>query len=86
MLLWYAHGMDWRKHISVDPDICHGKACVTGTRIMVSVVLSNLAAGSSADQVAADYRITTEDVAAVLNYAAELAEERTVSIRQDHAA
>jgi len=33
------------EHISVDPNICHGKACLTGTRVMVSVVLDNLAAG-----------------------------------------
>ena len=31
--------MDWRDYITVDPLICHGKACVKGTRIMVSVVL-----------------------------------------------
>ncbi len=30
-----------------DPTICHGKACIAGTRIMVSVVLDNLAAGES---------------------------------------
>jgi uncharacterized protein (DUF433 family) len=30
--------MDWRSHISTDPTVCHGKACITGTRIMVSVV------------------------------------------------
>jgi uncharacterized protein (DUF433 family) len=40
--------MDWRAHISTDPTVCLGKACITGTRIMVSVVLENLAAGASA--------------------------------------
>lgn len=39
--------MDWRKHITVDPSVCHGQACVAGTRILVSVVLDNLAAGIS---------------------------------------
>ena len=34
--------MDWRTHISIDPAVCHGKACIKGTRIMVSVVLDNL--------------------------------------------
>jgi hypothetical protein len=37
--------MNWQDHISVDPSDCHGKACIKGTRIMVSVVLVNLAAG-----------------------------------------
>jgi uncharacterized protein (DUF433 family) len=31
--------MDWRERISVDPRVCHGKACIKGTRIMVSVIL-----------------------------------------------
>ena len=37
--------MDWQKYISADPQIYHGHACIAGTRIMVSVVLDNLAAG-----------------------------------------
>ena len=36
--------MRWQDHISVDPAICHGKACIRGTRIPVVVVLANLAA------------------------------------------
>jgi len=31
--------MTWRDRITVDPTICHGKPCITGTRVMVSVVL-----------------------------------------------
>lgn len=34
--------MDWRDYITVDPNICHGQACIKGTRIIVSVVLDNL--------------------------------------------
>ncbi len=37
--------MDWRDYITVDPSVCHGQACVTGTRIMVTVILDNLAGG-----------------------------------------
>ncbi|MEO1085268.1 MAG: DUF433 domain-containing protein [Acidobacteriota bacterium] len=37
--------MKWQEHITVDPEVCHGKACFSGTRIMVSVILENLAAG-----------------------------------------
>jgi len=36
--------MKWQDYITVDPKVCHGKACIKGTRIMVSVVLDNLAA------------------------------------------
>ena len=37
--------MNWRNRISVDPLVCHGKACIKGTRVMVSIVLDNLADG-----------------------------------------
>jgi uncharacterized protein (DUF433 family) len=73
--------MDWRSRISVDPNVCHGKACVAGTRVMVSVVLDSLAAGSSHDDILAGYpSLKMEDIEAVLAYAAELARERHVAI------
>ena len=37
--------MNWQDYITVDPAVCHGKACIVGTRILVSIVLDNLAAG-----------------------------------------
>jgi uncharacterized protein (DUF433 family) len=43
--------MNWRDHIVVDPHICHGKACIKGTRIIVSIILGNLAAGQSQVQI-----------------------------------
>lgn len=71
--------MDWRARISVDPDVCHGKPCVRGTRIFVSVVLDNLASGAPAEEILASYpSLAREDILAVLAYAAELAHERTV--------
>ncbi|MFP5307150.1 MAG: DUF433 domain-containing protein [Gammaproteobacteria bacterium] len=71
--------MDWRTRISTDPAICHGKACIKGTRIMVSVVLDNLAAGHSVDEIVQLYpTLHREDVAAAMAYAAELARERIV--------
>lgn len=70
---------DWRKRISVDPEVCHGKPCIRGTRIFISVILDNLAAGQTIDQVIESYPgLTTEDIQAALSYAAELAHERTV--------
>lgn len=72
--------MDWRSRISTDPNICHGKACVTGTRIMVSVVLDNLAGGADAAEILHLYpSLHAEDVAAAIAYAAELARERVVT-------
>ena len=43
--------MDWRERISADPKVCHGKACIKGTRIMVSIVLDNLAAGETPEAI-----------------------------------
>lgn len=71
--------MDWRERITVDPAICHGQACVKGTRIMVAVVLDNLAAGISTDELLKSYPpLSPADVQASLEYAAELARERTI--------
>ncbi len=39
--------MSWRDRIVADPLIVHGKPCIRGTRIMVSVILDNLADGVS---------------------------------------
>jgi uncharacterized protein (DUF433 family) len=70
---------DWRKRISVDPMVCHGKPCIRGTRIFISVILDNLAAGVSADEILESYpSIERDDIMAALAYAAELAHERTV--------
>jgi uncharacterized protein (DUF433 family) len=71
--------MEWRTRIITDPAICHGKACIKGTRIMASVVLDNLARGvSSAELVGLYPTLTSEDVTASIAYAAELARERVV--------
>ena len=69
--------MRWREYISVDPNICHGQACITGTRVMVTVILDNLAAGLTAEEIAESYpSVSTDAVKAALHYAAELARER----------
>jgi uncharacterized protein (DUF433 family) len=71
--------MDWRTRISTDPAVCHGKACIKGTRIMASVVLDNLAAGQSVEEIVKLYpTLHREDVTAAMAYAAELASERVV--------
>lgn len=73
--------MNWRERISVDPQVCHGKPCVAGTRVMVSVILDNLAAGQSVDEILASYpTVTAEGVRAALAYAADLARERLVPL------
>jgi uncharacterized protein (DUF433 family) len=73
--------MDWRKHIKVDPKICHGRACVAGTRIPVSVVLDNLAEGNSQEEILKSYPdLKPEDLQAAIAYAAELARELIIEV------
>ena len=67
----------WADYITVDPQVCHGKACIKGTRIMVSVILDNLAADLTADQIIANYpALSREAIRAAIAYAAELSHER----------
>ena len=69
--------MTWHNHISVDPNVCHGQACITGTRVMVTVILDSLADGLTVDEIVDSYpSVSKEAVKATLHYAAELARER----------
>jgi uncharacterized protein (DUF433 family) len=71
----------WQDHITVDPAVCHGRACIKGTRIMVSVVLDNLAAGLTPDEIIRSYpSLDHEAVQAAIAYAAELGRERVVAM------
>lgn len=78
---WLWTTMNWREYITVDPQICHGKACITGTRVLVSVILDNLAAGQSIEDVTQSYpSVSNEAVRAALAYAAALAGERVLAL------
>ena len=73
--------MNWREYITVDPNVCHGHACIKGTRIMVSVVLDNLAAGVPQEDILRSYpSLDRESIRAAVAYAAELARERVVDL------
>jgi uncharacterized protein (DUF433 family) len=64
--------MSWQERISRDSLICHGRACAKGTRIMVSVILDNLAAGVSADEIMKSYPgLSPDDIRAAMAYAAD---------------
>jgi len=66
--------LDINKHITIDPNICHGKPCIRNLRYPVENVLEWLASGMSIDDILADYEdLTREDILAVLAYAARLA-------------
>jgi len=81
-LLRYDKAMQsWRERISVNPAVCHGHACIRGTRIIVSVIVDNVAAGISRQEILKSYPALSEgDIEAALSYAAELTREGTVTL------
>ena len=63
--------------IAIDPNVCHGQACVKGTRIPVHQLVRMLANGDTVEDLLTEYpSLEREDVLACLDYAASLAEEQ----------
>ncbi len=72
---------DWKERISINPNVCHGTPCIKGTRIWMSLIVDNLAFGSTEKEILAAYpSLKQEDIQAALAYAAEMARERYVDI------
>ena len=68
------------QRIALNPEICHGKACIKGTRIMVSVVLDNLAEDTSMENILKSYpSLKKEDILASLEYVAALTKEEIIA-------
>ena len=68
--------------ISIDPDICHGQACVKGTRIPVHQIVHMLANGDTIEDLLKNYpSLQKEDILACLDYAGSLAEEEITPIQ-----
>ena len=78
---------NWRERVSVDPAICHGRACIRGTRVMVSVILDNIAAGVPRPQILASYpSLQSADIDAAIAYAAELVREGAIDLPAERTA
>ena len=75
------NAMNWDNRISADPEVCHGKACIAGTRVMVSGILDNMAAGVPREELLrSSPSLRTQDIDSALRYAAELTRERIVPL------
>ena len=71
--------VDWREYLTSDPQICGGQVCAKGTRVMVTVILDNVAAGEPREQILSSYpTLRPEHIDAALAYAAELAHEESL--------
>jgi len=67
--------------ITQAPEVMGGKACVRGMRVTVGMIVGQIGAGRSIEDVLADYPyLEREDVLQALRYAAWRADEREVSI------
>ena len=74
---------DRSEYISVDPNICHGQACVKGTRIPVHQILGMLANGDTLEDLLEAYpSLSRESILACLDYAALLAAEEVTPFEQ----
>jgi len=63
------------ERISIDPKVCHGEACIKGTRIPVHQIVRMLANGDTIEELLDEYSsLEREDILACLDYAATLAE------------
>jgi len=73
--------MRWQDHIVATADTLHGWPRFRDSRIPVSVVLDNLAAGVSAKELFDEYpTLPKEAIPAALAYAAELARDSIVPV------
>ena len=65
--------------IEINPEICHGKPCIKGTRIMISIILEWLEAGKSFDEIIEAYpTLKKEDISAAIRFARKLAEDERI--------
>ncbi len=73
--------MNWREYIAVNPEVAHGQAGFIGTRVLVSVVLDNLAANIPTEEILKSYpSLTQEAIQAAIAYGAELAKEHIIAM------
>ena len=67
--------------ISINPNVCHGQACIKGTRIPVHQIIHMLANGDTIEELLTEYpSLEREDILTCLDYAASLAEEQVTPI------
>src|SRR5215211_3781284 len=69
--------MATQDRIVLDPNICHGKPVIRGTRVPVTVVVGSLAGGMTFEDIQREYDLTPEDIRAALKFVGELAEQES---------
>lgn len=71
MLSESIYTVNWRDRISIDPTVHHGKPCIKGTRVPVSVIVGSIADGDTPERIMQSWpQLTAEDITAALKFAA----------------
>lgn len=75
--------VDWREHITVDPNLHHGDPCITGTRIPVATIVGSLADGMTSEEILEAYpQLTRADIQAALANAADLMRQELLFLKR----
>ena len=70
--------------ITQEPDVMGGKACIRGLRVTVGMVVGQVGAGHSVEEILTDYPyLEREDIMQALRYAAWRAEEHEVMLANE---
>ena len=73
--------MEQLNRITQAPEMMGGKACIRGMRVTVGMIVGQVGAGHSIEEILTDYPyLEREDIMQALRYAAWLAEEREVAL------
>jgi uncharacterized protein (DUF433 family) len=64
--------MPTQDRIVLDPNVCHGKPVIRGTRVPVTVVVGSLAGGMTFEEIQREYDLTPEDIRAALKFVSVL--------------
>ncbi|MEI8018935.1 MAG: DUF433 domain-containing protein [Schlesneria sp.] len=77
--------MKWQDRITIKPDVCHGKACIKDTRVMVSMILANLSEGETYESIMSNFHVMREDIEASIAFGADMAEDRFLPLSEEAA-
>jgi uncharacterized protein (DUF433 family) len=72
--------VNWLERIVINPAIHHGKPCIKGTRVPVSVIVGSIADGDTREQIIRSWpQLTADDIIAALKFAAKAASRADVA-------
>lgn len=74
----------FKERISIDPNICFGKPCITGTRIPIYLILELVEAGYTMERIITDCypQLTRKDIQAAIHYAIGIIKNEDILIQE----